>query len=452
MSHRDASLAWEGDEDPKREPGQFLREIEAQIDKDGLVTDKQMISRFKVNLRYGFQADLWFADLDKKDKDTYEHLVTAFETQWPLTKQPKPSKAERVRTLKEWVLKPEELGEKVDGPGGSQVYAHVRWANGLAARARDAEDTGGFALGEVFNALPRPVKELIRREPRTTYKELADAVLALDIGDLRDSVQVYVRDEETARLARAPPSPTKAIREMLSTTRIQTPQHTYQPPVTPPVPTQTPARPATNPFANAGGRGNLFPQPPQQTVPPYRGPSPGGLGIGRGAGTGRPNTQPSNILRNRPIDERHADLISFALPQHSDTDDGHAQHRAQCAAWHAANPTIKPDERHPYPLTPGTAPVGSFECWGCGQKGHRQDAGQGICPGDRLPEPERDWRRIASYITREYNKARLERSHAVNHITANTLTYPEYHQAYFQPSSYPGEVEDVPGNGQGSSA
>ena len=60
MSHCDASLAWEGDEDPKCEPGQFLREIEAQIDKDGLVTDKQMISWFKVNLRYGFQADLWF--------------------------------------------------------------------------------------------------------------------------------------------------------------------------------------------------------------------------------------------------------------------------------------------------------------------------------------------------------------------------------------------------------
>ena len=200
MSHCNASLAWEGNEDPKCKPGQFLREIEAQIDKDGLVTDKQMISRFKVNLQYGFQADLWFADLEKKEKDTYEHLVEAFKKQWPLTKQPKASKAERVHILKEWVLKPDELGEKVEGQGGSQVYAHIQWANGLASWARDAEDMGGFALGEVFNTLPRLVKDLICCEPQSTYKELAGAVLALDIADLHDSVQVYVRDEETARL------------------------------------------------------------------------------------------------------------------------------------------------------------------------------------------------------------------------------------------------------------
>lgn len=134
MSDRGASLAWEGDGDPKREPGQFLREIDMQIDKDSLTTDRQMINRFKVNLRYGFDADLWFRSLGAQEKDTYEHLVEAFEKQWPLTMQPKPSKAERVRTLKEWVLKPEDLGEKVDGPGGSKVYAHVKWANGLASR------------------------------------------------------------------------------------------------------------------------------------------------------------------------------------------------------------------------------------------------------------------------------------------------------------------------------
>ena len=61
-------------------------------------------------------------------------------------------------------MKPEELGEKVEGPGGSQVYAYIQWANGLAAQVKDAEDTGGFALGEVFNALPRPVKDLIHCE------------------------------------------------------------------------------------------------------------------------------------------------------------------------------------------------------------------------------------------------------------------------------------------------
>ena len=101
MSHRNASLTWEGDKDPKHEPGQFLREIESQINKDSLVTDKQMISQFKVNLRYGFQANLWFTDLEKKEKDTYKYLVEAFKKQWLLTKQLKALKAECVCILKE---------------------------------------------------------------------------------------------------------------------------------------------------------------------------------------------------------------------------------------------------------------------------------------------------------------------------------------------------------------
>ena len=73
-----------------------MREIEAQINKDGLTSDKQMVNQFKVNLWYSSQADIWFKDLTKTEKDTYNHLVDAFKTQQPLTKQLKASKAERV--------------------------------------------------------------------------------------------------------------------------------------------------------------------------------------------------------------------------------------------------------------------------------------------------------------------------------------------------------------------
>ena len=164
MVNQDTSLAWEGDEDPKREPSQFLREIEAQINKDGLTSDKQMVNQFKVNLQYGSQADIWFEDLAKTEKDTYNHLVDVFKTQWPLMKQLKASKAERVGALKEWILKAQELGEKVEGPGGSKVYTHIQWANRLAACVREAEDSSGFVLSKVFKDLPCPVKDLIRCE------------------------------------------------------------------------------------------------------------------------------------------------------------------------------------------------------------------------------------------------------------------------------------------------
>ena len=158
-----------------------------------------------------------------------------------------------------------------------------------------------------------------------------------------------------------------------------------------------------------------------------------------------------NTLQNQPIDKCNADLISFAIQQHPDTAEGHTQHCLQCATWHMNNPTSKPDERHQYPLTLGTSPAGSLECWSCGQKGHCQGAGPGICPGDNLPKPEWDWHRISSYITREYNKQCLNQLATMNHISSNALIYPEYHQSLFQLSLYPGDIDDNLGKGQGSS-
>jgi len=79
------------------------------------------------HITYGSGADEWFTNLIATEKDTYDHLVEAFEKQWPLTAAPKTSKTERIQTLKDWLLKPEELGKKVDGLGGVQIWSHVKW-------------------------------------------------------------------------------------------------------------------------------------------------------------------------------------------------------------------------------------------------------------------------------------------------------------------------------------
>ena len=121
-----------------------------------------------------------------------------FETQWLLTSAPKMSKVERIVALKEWVLKLEDLAKKVEGTGGNLVWSHVRWATGLATRVRDAEDAGGFLISKIFNGLPRPVQDLIRKEPRTTYAELATAVLTLNTGDLKEAATDFARDEDTS--------------------------------------------------------------------------------------------------------------------------------------------------------------------------------------------------------------------------------------------------------------
>jgi len=198
MSEHKGLLQWEGDTDSSLSPGQFLREIDNKIDERGHTTDKQKIQCLKNNIAFGSDADEWFKGLQLNEKDTYDHLVAAFETQWPLTSALKMSKVECIAALKEWVLKPEDLAKKVEGTGGNLVWSHVRWATGLATRVRDAKDAGGFLISEIFNGLPRPVRDLIRKEPRTTYAELATAVLALDTGDLKEAAAYFARDEETA--------------------------------------------------------------------------------------------------------------------------------------------------------------------------------------------------------------------------------------------------------------
>lgn len=130
----------------------------------------------------------------------------------------------------------------------------------------------------------------------------------------------------------------------------------------------------TNPFVGNGSRGNLFGTTHGTTLP-HCGVGPGALGMGRGV------IRPQHVisLRDRPITQRHADLLHYALLHHPNTDEGHAAYRAQVVTWHTSNPHIKPDEQHQYPLTPGKSVASSRECWGCGIPGHSR--GAIVCAG-----------------------------------------------------------------------
>ena len=454
MSESKGSIGWTGEGDDQLSPGQFLREIDNKIDERNFASEERKVKCMRNNISYGSPADDWFGKLKTTEKDTYEHLTAAFESEWPLIATVKESKAERIRALKEWLLKPEELGKKTEGSGGVQVWSHVKWANGLASRVRDAEDKSAFLLSEVFDALPEPVRDLVRKEPRSSYNELATAVRSLDTKDLKDAAARYVRNEETARLARLQTSPTKVLRDTFSTTHIQTPQKQYPDPQ----PATYVAPSQLNPFTTEGGRGNLFVTGRGAGLLPFRGSGPGALGMGRGV-SGNPTPAPeqapaSRSLRDRPAAVRYQDMIQYVLLHHPSTEAGRAAYRLQITEWHRANPHIKPDERHPYPLMLGSVPVGSRECWGCGLPGHM--SGVPVCAGLTLPEPERDWRRIAGFITREYNKERLT-TMPVNYIGnyySQHNPYPnlnQYQQSYRGGGAYLEEIDEGQGNGGGLS-
>ena len=206
-----------------------------------------------------------------------------------------------------------------------------------------------------------------------------------------------------------------------------------------------------NVFSNSGGQGNLFGAARGAQLVPFRGAGPGALGMGRGLGRGQ--TPPNQNLRDRPIQVCHADMVRHTLPHHPDSPEGHAAYRAQVTTWHANNLGGRPDEQHPYPLTPGTADAGSRECWGCGHQSHSQ--GAPVCTTS-LPELEREWRCIAGFITRAFNKERLTMAQPVNYVAYSqyapyTADY-NHQQPYANNGGYQGEIDDGQGNGQGLSA
>ena len=73
-------------------------------------------------------------------------------------------------------------------------------------------------------------------------------------------------------------------------------------------------------------------------------------------------------------------------------------YQQQVTDWHAANPNGRSDEHRPYPLTLGTAPVATGECWKCGMADPRHRGDE--CTGQAVPDNERRWCMIASTISR----------------------------------------------------
>ena len=102
-----------------------------------------------------------------------------------------------------------------------------------------------------------------------------------------------------------------------------------------------------------------------------------------------PAPTPHTLLTCIQILERVA-----SIPQCPNTEEGKHLYCTDIDAWHMTHGQAIPSIEQPYPLTPGMAPVGSGECYGCGYVTNPPHT-SGNCPAmDHIPSHESRHRQL----------------------------------------------------------
>jgi hypothetical protein len=372
-------------------PENFLRSFYRRM---GTANDDIKKQQFRYFLEADSAADEWFDNLSQADKKDWDAIEAAFSKRWPRKKPAKKTAEDFEREITTSRLKMESLGKK-ETVAGKEVHAHIAWADDMEATVRGAglESTTTY-IGHVRRELPK----LMREKVGTTHADwtaFLQAIRDVDLDHIKEGVDVWKAEGETRKkevethealkrriqqLEQLSQSPTAPLRHQMTSFNIGT-----QPQNPGPTPQQTTSGPE-NPFVNnTGGRGNLF-YAPQARIPQQN-----------------TSTRPPATAADR------AALLTCLqkYPHHPDTEAGRQAHQAQQAEWARTNGlNAVVTESTPYPLRPGTLPVGSGECFTCGFAGHMGRRDSSTCGGIRpLHLREQAWRAICSRILRQTRNA-----------------------------------------------
>ena len=332
----------------------------------GTATDDTKKQQFRYLLQADSVADEWFDDLPQNDKKDWNAIVTSFSARWPRKKAAKKTTEEYEEEITGLKLKMEDLGKK-EKTAGREVYSHIAWADKMTTIVKGAkiENTTTY-IGHVRKELPKLLREKVGAG-HTDWTAFLQVVRDVDVDHIRDRMNIWKKEQEEQeaikkriqQLEKLTASPTAPLRQQMTTFNLGS---------NPANPTRAPEQTqptASNPFtSNTGGRGNL--SYGTQTKPLQTNPRP-------------PPTQA----------DRAALLINLQkYPHHPDSDPGRQAHRAQQADWAKAHrPNAFVTESTPYPLQPGTLPVGSGECFTCGFSGHMGKRDGSTCGGNRPLHP-----------------------------------------------------------------
>ena len=347
-----------------QDPQDFLNKIERTILMKSGLTEADKVRFFELSIKAKSPADAWLQTLTLADKASFKSMRVAFEVRWPTKPIIDKTTAEKQALLDETVLKPSDLGKRVAAClGAEEELSHIVWADKVERLAGDIPDTNNLLVASTRRKLPKPLLKLVGLKAMT-WKQFADAVREISLEELLEKIEE--ERDNTRYVPTVPNTPSKALGtafQNVSLTQRQLPNQTaqYQSQSTQPI--------------------------PRLSLPTYS---------------------------DRPAHERLADVLSKALPLQPNNPEGVAKYNSQMAEWQAAYGLNGkgPTESRPYPLTPGTVPVASGECWKCGHRAHHP----GPCAAPPVPVLESKWRSIAQTIRKKAEAA------AISNVNINLVS------------------------------
>jgi hypothetical protein len=427
---------FKGTDRRKENPQNWLQRLEGSKFKYD-TSDPQRIYTFRKHLEYGSKADIWFKALVPTEKDTWDHLEAAFHTKWPPLAQTVPTMEELQTEFFALTLTDEELGLKVGPVEGEQVYTHIDWALRVEALAGDIGDDKGLLIPSARLNLPVAIRTLLPNDI-TTWPKFTAAVCDVSLSRLMDE-SLRDRQLKAATDAIGNFSILSPPRFTPPASRIPAPRTSYQrttsttavepsSPAPPTTPRQIPATAPTTPM-----RSQLAPTP--RALPPHM---------------TRPQLPtPDSPLAN--VGGGWANLAQQAVTQNHpfpDTEKGKRDYATAMVDWYAKYGEGRADWNTGHvPLTPGSSPLGSNECFTCGVAGHlRSD-----CPtaNNPIPAVEANWRARIMGIVRPKRNRFIESpgSLPVFKIDAEEV---EVDPEVYDTSVLEFRDSDSQGNGQGS--
>ncbi|KAG0706448.1 hypothetical protein DFH29DRAFT_872228 [Suillus ampliporus] len=359
-----------GDYKKGEEPTNWLRKYELSLPTTATDTDK--LSQFELQCAAASPAESWYASLPPTDKATWAAFRAAFKVRWPQPTQVTLTVAQK---------KEQDQGDSTEGGGDRRDD-----------RGRGFNDSQCHLLDVVLDNTPEILCDLLA-DNYTSWTDFETDVakvsalqllrakqhLAMDrkLHEDMDKLQNQTgrRSQDNAVLL---PSNTSSL---CHATTVQNQAAAppappmFQPPttlLTPQVP-QTPQ--AAHLFAPAAPvtHGNLFYG--------YR---------------GYPQT-PSR-RGGSPADHMRTAAQYTTIPHHPNSEASKQAYAQQIQEWHAQHGADAiPNSQRPYPLKPGTSPIGSRECFNCGLTTSPPHQAYD-CTNEPVPTQETKWRETVSRL------------------------------------------------------